>query len=219
MRPGRLQYGLLTLALLAAAGVLLRGRVVVPGLGVPYDREFHAQIGAVLAREALRCAGPAGEITVITRDTDTYPQPSLDAALSGFEREVRAAGRAMKPPLRIQVDPIRPPEVPSGDFFELLRRGASGAVIVSLLGPPMLTEEQRLRLGVVKPAVVALLPGPCRQWVDVGQLFRAGLLRAAVAAKSGGAGETKRTPAMKRPRWEDAYEVLRAPVASAEVSP
>jgi hypothetical protein len=83
----------------------------------------------------------------------------------------------------VQTDPLRPVDVPPGDFFELIRKSPSGHVIVSLLGPPVLTEEQRNKLGRVLPKVVALCSGSLAETVDLRQLFNAGLLHAAVISR------------------------------------
>jgi hypothetical protein len=83
----------------------------------------------------------------------------------------------------IQVDPLRPVAVPPGDFFELIRRSSAEHVLVSLLGPPLLTEEQRNRLGRVKPKIVAFCSGSVAENIHLRQLFDAGLLHAAIVNK------------------------------------
>ena len=45
----------------------------------PVDRKLHSEIGRVLAKEALSLLRPGGQITVITRDTEAFPQPAQQA--------------------------------------------------------------------------------------------------------------------------------------------
>ena len=147
------------------------------------NRRLHAAIGEALARETLKLLGQGGQVTVIARDTETFKQPAMDVLLATFTREVRRAGAAMAATQLIQLDPLRPAEVPSGDFFELIRRAPAGQVIVSFLGPPLLAEEQRSRLGQIKPKIVAFCSGNLAEMVDLRQLFEAGLLHAAVVSR------------------------------------
>src|ERR1044072_7129338 len=60
--------------------------------GPTVDRTLHAEIGRVLAKETLSLLRPGGQITVITRDTEPFPQPALDVLLKSFEAEIRRGG-------------------------------------------------------------------------------------------------------------------------------
>ena len=147
------------------------------------DRGLHSAIGETLAREAIRLRGPEGKITLISRDTQSFRQPALDVLLKAFQREVGRQGVPIAFTQSLQTDPLRPAEVPSGDFFEAIRRAPAGHVIVSLLGPPLLSEEQRKKLGVIKPKIVAFCSGDLANTLDLRQLFQAGLLHAAVVSR------------------------------------
>ena len=147
------------------------------------DRKLHAAIGKALAHEALSLLRPGGRIKVITRDTEAFPQPAIDILMESFKREVRRAGGTTVATQSIQTDPLRRVEMPAGDFFELLRRSSAEQVIVSLLGPPLLTEEQRNKLGSVKPKIVAFCSGGLAEDIDLRQLFNAGLLHAGVVSR------------------------------------
>jgi len=146
----------------------------------PVDRKLHSEIGRVLAKEALSLARPGGEITVITRDTEAFRQPALDILLKSFQREVGRASRITINIHSLQLDPLRPVEVPPGDFYELIRRSNSERIIVSLLGPPALTEEQRAALGAVKPKIIAFCSGNLAESLDLRELFKTGLLHVAL---------------------------------------
>jgi hypothetical protein len=149
----------------------------------PLDRKLHDSIGKALAKETLSLLGTRAQITIITRDTETFAQPAFDVLLDSFKREVGRAGGNVGATKLIQTDPLRPVDVPPGDFFELIQRASAGHVIVSLLGPPLLTEEQLNKLGPVKPKIVAFCSGNLAENIDLRPLFDAGLLHAAVVSR------------------------------------
>lgn len=177
------------------------------------DRKLHAEIGRALAREALSLLGQGGQITLITRDTEAFRQPALDVLLDSFKREVRRAQAVIAGTQLIQADPLRPVEVPSGDYFELIRRSSGEHVIVSLLGPPLLTEEQRSKLGRVKPKIVAFCSGGLAENIDLPRLLEAGLLHSAVVSRP--VSQIAVTNPSKTPNsFEQLYTTVRAPTSS-----
>lgn len=181
------------------------------------DTRIHQEIGRALAEEALKLRGPQGQVTLILRDTSSFPQPAADLARASFEQDLKRAGAPLRAVHLLQEDPLRPPQVPPGDFFELLRRGAPGDVIVSLMGPPLLNEEQRALLGTPKPRVVAFLPGVQSEQLNLRWLAEQGLLHAAVMGRpraQGGAGRESFADLYVRAGTED---LLRLPGATASV--
>lgn len=184
----------------------------------PFDKPLHAAIGRALAQEALRVRGPTGQVLLLTRDTETFSQPALDILCQKLQAELRAAGAPITTTLWLQTDPIRPVEVPSGDFFELMRRAPARSVIISLLGPPLLTAEQRHRLGSVRPKIVAFCSGSMAENLEMKQLFQAGLLHAAVVSRT---PESLNASAGSA-RFEQLYTIVRAPEeqpAAADTGP
>jgi hypothetical protein len=173
------------------------------------DRKLHGKIGEALARETQRLLGPGGQVILITRDTDAFPQPALDALLRSFKSELRRVGVTVASTQLLQIDPLRPTDVPAGDFFEALRRAPAGHVIVSLLGPPLLNADQRNKLGIVKPKVVAFCSGSQAEAIDLQELFKAGLLHAAVVSRAG-AASGKSVPAVTPSTFEDLYATVRS---------
>ena len=119
----------------------------------------------------------------MTRDTGTFPQPALDLALGSFTQAIRKSGGSAPAVQALQVDPLRPVQVPPGDFHELIRRGAAGDVIVSLMGPPWLSEEQRASLGGIKPQIVAFCPESPPDHDNLRLLAEQKLLHAAVISR------------------------------------
>ncbi|MBM3839262.1 MAG: hypothetical protein FJ398_15100 [Verrucomicrobia bacterium] len=128
------------------------------------DRKLHSGIGRALAAEALSLLGHGGQITVITRDTEAFRQPALDLLLASFQREARRAQAAIAGTQLIQADPIRPAEVPSGDFFELIRRTAAGNVISPRRAGPLTRgadeQFQRTKNCADRSLQAASSPGP-----------------------------------------------------------
>ncbi len=198
---------------LVAALVTLAGSWVVWPPRV--DTQIHQEIGRALAAEALKLRGPQGQVTLILRDTSSFPQPAANVARASLEQELKRAGAPIRAVHLLQEDPLRPPQVPPGDFFELLRRGAPGDVIVSLMGPPLLNEEQRALLGIPKPKVVAFLPGVLPEQLNLRWLAEQGLLHAAVLGRprsQGVAGRESFADLYVRASTED---LLRSPGATA----
>ncbi len=153
------------------------------GFGPRIDPAPHQAIGRVLAQQTLSLLRPGGEVTVITRDTIAFQNPATDIQFAAFRQELQRAGVRITSIEALQVDPLRPVAVPGGDFFQSIQKGTKGSVIVSFMGPPVLTNAQIEQLGEVKPAIVAFCSGRSRDQGDLSSLFAAGLLRAAVVSK------------------------------------
>jgi len=154
------------------------------GFGVGIDRRPHQATGAVMAQQALALIKPGGQLVIIARDTAAFKNPASDIQLASFRREVSKVRAIIGSVHALQVDPLRPLEVPAGDFFDLLRKATPADVIVSFMGPPLLTETQRRQLPEARPAVVAFCPGTLPEQVDLRLLFEQGLLNAAVIANA-----------------------------------
>src|ERR1044071_2925140 len=152
------------------------------GFGPTINAKPHEAAGQVLAQQALTLLKPGGQVTVIARDTAAFKNPASDLLLGSLRKTLRQ-GRAPVALQLLQVDPLRPVEVPTGDFFELIRKTPKGSVIVSLMGPPLLSETQRKQLGEINPGIVAFCSGSLTEQVDLRTLFDQGLLNAAVVSR------------------------------------
>ena len=155
------------------------------GLGPRIDSGTHEATGWVMAQEALARLQPSGQITVIARDTSTFKNPATDIQMASFRKALGKAHAAMPSVHALQVDPLRPVEVPAGDFYGIMKNTPKGSVIVSFMGPPMLTASQCAQLGENKPAVVAFCSGSLPALVDLRSLFEQGVLQAAVVDRPG----------------------------------
>jgi hypothetical protein len=174
----------------------------------PLNKAVHLELGRTLAAESLKLLKPGGKLTIIARDTDVFPQPAMALALTTLQKELRRAGAEIRSTQLIQLDPIRPSAVPSGDFYELLRRLPEGDVIISLLGPPLLSEEHKEKLGRPRARVVALCSGVVE---NSDALFASGLLQAAIVNKASATSAQANS-------FDQLYTIVRAdskPVAAA----
>ncbi len=163
------------------------------------------EIGRTMAREALGVLPKGGRVVVIARDIEVYEQPAMESSLEEFKSEVEKAGAnvVIRP---IELDPLRPVEVPPGDFYEAIRRAKTNEVIVSFLGPPVLAPEQQEKLPAVKPKIIALCTGSLAAQTDLAALSRFGLLHAAIVNRARNA-EPKKTGAAVS--FEQLYAVVR----------
>jgi hypothetical protein len=143
----------------------------------------HEAAGWVLGQQTLSLLEPGGRISVIARDTTAFENPASDVLLAGFKKALSKKDKKIDSISLIQADPLRPVEVPSGDFYELIRNTPKGSVIVSLLGPPMLTDSQRTRLNQVNPGVVAFCSGSIPEMLDLRVLFEKKLLQVAIISR------------------------------------
>ena len=173
----------------ALAGAVSLGSVVVMTItlrgGFPpgVERGPHEAAGWALATQALSLLKPGGHIMLIMRDTAEFKNPATDIQLASFKKELRKTHASISMVQALQVDPLRPMEVPPGDFLEWIRKSPDGSVIVSFMGPPILTDGQRKQLGEIKPAIVAFCPGGVPERVSLHALFDNGLLHAAIVSR------------------------------------
>jgi hypothetical protein len=172
---------------LSIGGILVAlGIAVFSVWSIPprFNAPVYSDIGKILARQALAILPSGGEVTIIARDLKTYPQPAMEITLRDFQKEISRAGVGVTMK-SIQLDPLRPVEVPPGDFYEAIRRSKANQVIVSLLGPPVLEPEQRAKLSGAKPKIVAFCTGSLAEQIDLRELLQSGLLHAAIINKQG----------------------------------
>lgn len=147
------------------------------------DRDRYAMVGSVLARQALHLVKPGGQIAVISRDTEAFKNPAIDCQFDRFAKEVGKAKVPITAVRRLQVDPLRVVEVPDGDFVDLIKSTPEGDVIVSFMGPPLLSDAQVRQLPESRAAIVALCSGSLPAAVDLRSLFEQKLLAAAVVSR------------------------------------
>ncbi len=173
----------------AVAGFV--GAAVVHYLGanggwpLSFDPEPHRASGVIIAQETLKLLRPGGKLYVVARDTSNFGCPAAVFQLEAFQGAIAAAHASIDSFESIPVDPLRPLQAPSGDLYDLMRTAPQGSVIVSFMGPPILSEEQWNKIGELKAANVAFCPGSVPAQSD---------LRALVERQRVSLGVIDRTP-------------------------
>ena len=163
---------------------------LTPGI----DHQPHEALGEVLAQETIKFLGAGGKVIIIDRDTLTFPNPASDTQLKRFEQVLKKGGVKTPTLHLLKMNPIGLMMVPPGDFFEIIKKAGEADVIVSFLGPPMLSDEQIAKLGNKRPKIVAVCSGEMPARINLKQMFDEKLLRAAVLtrknppARSAGSG-------------------------------
>jgi hypothetical protein len=149
------------------------------------DRRPHVVVGEVLAGEALKRLTPDSRLIVIARAPQPFQVPASAAQLEGFLRAIARAKRTVAVTRTLQVDPLRVVNVPPGEFFDLIRGARGNDVIVSFLGPPVLSREQVAKLGSQRPHILAVCSGAMPTQVNLRQIFDQKLLAVAVVSRDG----------------------------------
>jgi hypothetical protein len=182
------------------------------------DARAHVGIGNVLAEQAVSALGSGGRITLIAPDTSVYRHPGAEVQLKAFHRAIRKANLTVAATNSIKLDPLRLIRVSAEDFVNLLRKQSEGDVVVSLLGPPTPTAEQRAKLPVKHARVVAVCSGDMPRQINLPMLFEENLLYAAIVSRT--------TPALSPPQTDDPqawcehlYQVITARNSSELSSP
>jgi hypothetical protein len=171
--------GVVTLGAAVVGCLILRG-----GFPPRLDARPHEAAGWYMAQQTLRHLQPGGQVILIARDTTAFKNPATEVQLASFRKVLRKARVTVGSTQSLPVDPLRPLEVPPGDFQELIRKAPKGSVIVSFMGPPpLLGPVQRQHLGETRPAIVAFCPGSVPERVNLPALFEQGLLQTAVISR------------------------------------
>jgi hypothetical protein len=143
----------------------------------------HVGIGQKLAEQAGKSLGSGGKIVLIAPDRSVFRYPGFEIQLKAFHAALRKARLTVSATNLIKLDPLYLVRVPSGDFANILRKQSDGDVVVSLLGPPILTAEQKSKLPPRHPRVVAVCSGDLPLYVNLKGLFDDDLLHAAIISR------------------------------------
>lgn len=144
----------------------------------------HAGIGTALAEQAMKQAGGGGRIVLIAPDTHLFDYPGAEVQLKAFHAALRRAQREVAATYEVKLDPLRPPRAPAVDLVEIFRKYSSESdVVVSLMGPGLLTSEQKLRLPARHARLVALCSGEMPRQVNLVNLFDENLLHVAIISR------------------------------------
>jgi hypothetical protein len=186
------------------AGLVILGAVVayrfeaLGGSGPKFDSRPPQATGVIIAQEALKLR-QAGPVNIFARDTSAFKQPAADTQLASLKKALASPVDTLQ---LVPLDPLRPIRVPSADFMQMIRKTPQGGVIISLLGPPVLSDADRVKLGPIKASIIAFCPGGIPEQIDLRPLFEQGLLREAIVSKK----NPDRTTSPGSPRgWFDRY--------------
>jgi hypothetical protein len=181
MRDSKIIGGIAVVATLGACASLWL--TLGKGFGPPFNPGPHEASGAMVAEQTLALLKPGGQITIVARDTSTFKNPATDIQMASFRKVLRQRRAGVRSVLLLQVDPLRPVRVPEADALQVIRNTPAGSVVVSFMGPLLLTEAQRQKLGDIQPAIVAFCSGTPSGLMDLRPFFAQGLLQAAVVEK------------------------------------
>jgi hypothetical protein len=170
-----------SLLAIAAAGGILCFRYFKPPPRI--EPQPHLAIGEALAAQVAKAVGPGGRITLISPDVVAFRHPGAEVQLKAFHQALRQAKLGVTATNWVKINPLNLRRVPPGDFADLLRKQSDGDVIVSLLAPPLLTAEQKARIGGKHPRVVAVCSGDYPLHFSLNSLFADNLLHAAIISR------------------------------------
>ena len=143
----------------------------------------HLALGEALVEQTIKALGKGGRITLIAPDTAMARHPGAEVQLIAFHEGLRQAKLSVAATNLVKLDPLRPVRVPPGEFADILRKQAEGDVVVSLLGPPLLTPDQKVRVGEKRPRVIAVCSGDMPRYVNLKPLFDDNFLYAAIISR------------------------------------
>lgn len=180
------------------------------------DRPLHNRVGEVLAAEAIKLVEPGARIIVIARAKEPFQVPAAVAQLDAFLLAIEKSGKNVSATRLLNVDPLRVTGVRPGDFSELMRKAGSNDVIVSFLGPPLLSDEELSSLAGKRPRIVALCSGAMPLQVDLRRMFERQLLFAAVISRTNAPAQ----PTAKNPQaaFDQMFQVV-TPANVTELPP
>jgi hypothetical protein len=170
-----------SLLVIFVAGLILFSHYFEPTPKV--EARPHLAIGEALVEQTIKALGKGGRITLIAPDTAIARHPGAEVQLMAFHQGLRQAQLSVAATNRVKLDPLRPVRAPSGDFADILRKQLEGDVVVSLLGPPLLSQEQKARVGEKRPRVIAVCSGDMPRYVNLKALFEDNFLYAAIISR------------------------------------
>lgn len=169
-----------SLLLMTVAVALLVFHYYHPGPKI--EARPHLGIGEELAARVVKLNG-SGRIILIAPDTSSGKFPGAKVQLKAFHAALQRANLAVAITNIVKIDPNRVLRVPPGDFADILRKLTDADVVVSLLGPPILSAEQKVRVGERHPRVIAVCSGDLPRQVNLKSIFADQFLHAAIVSR------------------------------------
>src|SRR5258706_442442 len=172
-----------TLAVLVTLTSVLILHFFLQGFGPRIDTRAHEALGQMLAQEAIKLRGSGGRIAVLARDGAVHKNPCVDAQYAAFQRTLKRSGASIASVKFFRLNPIRLVAVPPNDFFQIIQKSTPNDVIVSFIGPPVLSDEQIGGLGEQRAQIIAVCSGWTPRQVNLRRIFEQGLLSTAIISR------------------------------------
>ena len=170
----------LVLMLVAAALLASRWYFSTPKI----EERPHAGIGEALAERVVQLGGK-GRVVLMVPDTSEGKFPGAAIQLKAFHAALRRANLAVALTNVVKIDPNRVLRAPPGDFADLLKKFTDADMVVSLLGPPVLSGDQKTRVGERHPKIIAVCTGDLPKQVNLKTIFAEHFLHAAIISRPG----------------------------------
>lgn len=154
------------------------------GFGPRVDTAVHKSLGAVIAAEVLKQRGASGKIFVISRDTESQPNPYAEATYEAFAKAIKNGGAVIATNRTLRLNPIRTINVSAAEFVQLFKKATDQDVIVSLAGPAAFADAQVKSLPEKRAKAVAVCIGWIPRQVDLRRAFEQGVLTLAVVSRN-----------------------------------
>src|SRR5947209_3893509 len=165
-------------------------------------------LGQIMAEEAAKLTSAGGRLILITLDNSMSRNPTAELQMKGFFTGLRDANLTAALTNAIRLDPLRLVRVPPAGFFEILKKQSENDVIVSFLGPPVLTPEQRAKIADKKLRILALCSGAMPRQIDLKELFAQSLLHVAIISRSGQSPSPSSPDATPRDSFDRLFQVV-----------
>lgn len=171
-----------SLVLMLAAVALLASRYYHPTPKI--EARPHAAVGEALAERVVQFGGK-GRVVLVAPDTSGGKFPGAAAQLKAFHAALRRVNLTVTLTNVVKIDPNRVLRAPPGDFADLLKKFTDADVVVSLLGPPVLSGDQKARISEKHPKIIAVCAGDMPRQVNLKTIFAEQFLHAAIISRPG----------------------------------
>lgn len=169
-------------------------------------------LGLGVAEETCRLLGNKGRIVVVRMQGQGTQLRNAEAQIQTFLETLSSQGGvnvAGTEALVMQLVPAGPPQIFSGEMYSsILAKYPEVSAIVSLVGTPLLRDEEIVKLPPNRPKLIVLGGG-----ADLGRLLDDGVVQMAIVARPNARSkfeEQKKKPKSLRACFDQLYQVMTA---------
>jgi len=181
----------------------------------PVKEETYCTAARVLAEETTKLLSDKGQIVVVTYDTTTVPVPYAAAQLDAFTKSIKLKSH-------VSIAAVESVGLNKGDlalaatldgekYGEIISQHAGIDAIVSLAGPPVLTDAEMKKLPSNLPKCLVFGGSPSK----LKRLFRADIVQVAVISRFTPIAANAPEPRTNEERFNREYEVLTSATAGS----